>query len=208
MNRILELAEEWDVDPKPLIQAVEDAARRQQRRESERLRRASAEPAQAEHRLKQARKAIEALPLRAKVHLHWRMAERLAYGPYGLNAEQVRQVMEDTNWVDEIMAALTEPLDDQGLIEFQHAYYWETGQVLTPEDAQRRLHGLNRTEPLRLLLRAWQEAGGQVLVDDRYNFDLIDFLQIAYRHLGETLSEDAVRCRLDRFRRSPTDSKG
>lgn len=181
MNDIRELAQEWGVEPEPLIEALEAAKERQDYSEVQRRIIASAEPAECAHRLRQARKAIEALPLRARVHLHWRLAERIAYGPYGLNAEQVRQVMEDPNWVDEILAALCEPMDAEG------------------EDPK---------QELRWLVLAWQRAGGQLLVEGSYDLDLIDFLKIAYRHLGGELTVDAIRRRLDRIRRSPLGSEG
>lgn len=178
MNDIRELAEDWDVDPEPLIQAVEAAQRSRRYWEGEHRVMADAEPAECTHRLKQAHKAIAALPLRARAHLHWRLAERLARD---LPTEQRRRLMEDTDLVVEILAALTEPLDTER------------------EDPQQQL---------RWFVQAWQEAGGQVEIDDRYDFDLIEFLQIAYQQLGEKLTEDAVRRRLDRIRRDPLDSEG
>lgn len=181
MNDIRELAHEWDVEPEPLIQAVEDAQQGRRYREAQKTLIASAEPAECAHRLKQARKAIEALPLRARAHLHWRLAERIACGPCGLDREQIRRLMQDTNLVAEILAALNEPLDAE------------------PEDRQ---------QEFRWLVRAWQHAGGQVEFDDRYDGDLIEFLGIAYQRLGETLTADAIRRRLDRIRRAPLGSEG
>lgn len=178
MNGIRELAEEFGVKAEPLIQAVEAAKRARRYWEGEHRVMADAEPAECAHRLEQTHKAIAALPLRARAHLHWRLAERLARG---LPTEQRRRLMEDTDLVAEILAALTEPLDTER------------------EDPQQQL---------KWFVQAWQEAGGQLLVDDRYDLDLIEFLRIAYRHLGETLSEDAIRRRLDRIRRDPLDSEG
>lgn len=181
MNDIRERAQEWDVEPEPLIDAVEAAKERQHYREVQRRIIASAEPAECAHRLGQVRKAIEALPLRARAHLHWRLAERIAYGSYGLNAELIRQVMTDTNWVDEILDALDEPLDTEA------------------EDPK---------QELKWFVQAWERAGGQLLVEDRYDLDFIEFLQIAYQHLGQTPTVDAIRRRLDRIRRSPLRIEG
>lgn len=181
MNDIRELAEEFGVKAEPLIQAVEAVQQMKSYWEAQKPLIASAEPAECAHRLRQARKAIEALPLRARAHLHWRMGERIAYGACHLNAEQIHQVMESANWVDEILAALTEPLDAE------------------PEDRQ---------QVLRRLVQGWERAGGQVEIDDRYDGDLIEYLGVAYQYLGEILTEDAVRRRLDRIRRTPSDSEG
>lgn len=178
MNNIRELAEEFGVKAEPLIQAVEAAQRRRRYWDANRRMMADAEPAQAEHRLLQARKAIAALPVRAQAHLHWKLAERLVFG---LSREQRRRLMEDTDLVAEILAALTEPLDTER------------------EDPQQQL---------KWFVQAWQEAGGQVEIDDRYDGDLIEFLQTAYQQLGEKLTEDAIRRRLDRIRRAPLDSEG
>jgi len=172
MNDIRELAQDWDVDPEPLIQAVEAAQRRRRHWEANHRMMADAEPAQAEHRLMQAHKAVAALPVRAQAHLHWKLAERLAYGPCSLSREQRRQLMENVDLVAEILAALAEPLDTER------------------EDPQQQL---------KWFILAWQEAGGQLWEGGRYDLDLIDFLRFAYRHLGEPLSEDAVRCRLNRI---------
>lgn len=131
MNDLRELAIEWDIDPELLIQAVESAQRTRRYQESQRPLIASALPSTCRRQLEKARKAIKALPLRAKVHLHWRLAERIAYGrsgltteqirqgvknpwnPYDLNAEQVRQLMECDDLVGMVLDALSEPLDSE-----------------------------------------------------------------------------------------------
>lgn len=174
MNKIRERAEDWDVDPDILIEAIKSAKHSRDRREARKPIIASAEPAECMDRLLQARKAIARLPRRARANLHWSLAERLAYGhdgrnPLGLDPEQTRRLM-GMNLVDEILAALTEPVE--------------------PEEPDREF---------QWLVRAWIDAGGQLKVDDRYDEDLIEFLQRAFMHLGEPLTEDAVRCRLNRI---------
>jgi hypothetical protein len=176
--KLRERAEWWGVDPEPLIQAVESAQQRVAYRERQKPQITSAEPADANRRLRQAHKAIAALPLRARAHLHWGLAERIAYGR-GLDPGQVRRLMQDTNLVELILDSLSEPIE--------------------PEEPDREL---------QWLLQAWVEAGGEVEIDDRYDGDLIEFLTIAYPYLGETLTPDAIRLRLDRIRRAPLDSEG
>ncbi|WP_095195863.1 hypothetical protein [Pseudomonas sp. Irchel 3A7] len=178
MIDLRERAKDWDVDPDPLIQAVESAMKGRRYRERQKPLIASAEPAKCTRQLGQAYKAIAALPLRARAHLHWELAERITYGR-GLDPEQVRRLMQDTNLVDMVLDALSEPID--------------------PEEPDREL---------QWLVQAWKRAGGEVQVDDRYDEDLIEFLTITYQHLGETLTHDAIRRRLDRIRRDPLDSDG
>jgi len=176
--KLRELAEEWDVDPQPLLEALASAQRVRRYRQGQKPLIASAEPADANHRLWQAHKAIAALPLRARAHLHWGLAERIAYGR-GLDPEQVRHLMQDTNLVELILDSLSEPIE--------------------PEEPDRELQGL---------VQAWEHAGGEVEIDDRYDLDLIEFLILAYQHLGETLTPDAIRLRLNRIRRSPLETEG
>lgn len=168
MNAIRELAEVCDVDPEPLIQAIE-AAKQTRCRRYEQKRLVDAEPAQANRRLKQAHKAITALPLRAKASLHWKLAERLAYGSIGLDRDQIRRLMQDVDLVSLILDAVSEPVET--------------------EEPDRELHHL---------LQAWQHAGGAVEFEDRHDEDLIEFLALAYQHLGDTLTHDAIRRRLGR----------
>ncbi|MFG0351927.1 hypothetical protein ACF8LD_12960 [Pseudomonas sp. zbq_5] len=165
------LAQEWDVDPKPLIAAVESTKRGRHYRDGQKPLIASAEPALCNRKLQQAHKAIAGLPLRAKAHLHWGLAERIAYGPAGLNPEQVRRLMEDTNLVDMILDALREEVE--------------------PEEPDRELQRLVKT---------WTAAGGQTHEGDRYDEDLIEFLFLTYQYLGdEKPTHDAIRRRLDRL---------
>ncbi|MHA6232736.1 hypothetical protein [Pseudomonas fluorescens group sp. PF-69] len=176
MIDLRERAEWWGVKPEPLIEALTAAQQVRRYREGQKPLIASTEPADANRRLRQAHKAIAALPLRARAHLHWGLAERIAYGR-GLDPEQVRRLMQDTNLVELILDALSEPVE--------------------PEEPDRELQGL---------AQAWERAGGEVEIDDRYDGDLIEYLTIAYEHLGETLTPDAIRLRLDRIRRAPLDS--
>lgn len=169
MIDLRERAEWWGVDPEPLIQAVESAMRSRQYWQGQKPLIASAEPADTNRRLRQAHKAITALPLRARAHLHWELAERIAHGR-GLDPGQVRRLMQDTNLVELILDALSEPVE--------------------PEEPDREL---------QWLVQAWVEAGGEVKIDDRYDGDLIEFLTIAYQYLGETLTPDAIRLRLNRI---------
>lgn len=171
MINLRELTQEWDVDPEPLIAAVEAAMRIRRCREGQQPLIASAEPAEANKRLRQAHKAVAALPLRAKAHLHWRMAERIAYSPAGLDRHQIRRLMEDTNLVGLILDALSEPIE--------------------PEEPDREL---------QRLVKAWTAAGGQTHEGDRYDEDLIEFLFLNYQYLGdEKPTHDAIRRRLDRL---------
>jgi hypothetical protein len=176
--KLRERAEDWDVNPVPLIEALASAQRVRRYREGQKPLITSAEPADANRRLRQAHKAIAALPLRARADLHWGLAERIAYGR-GLDPEQVRRLMQDSNLVDMVLDALSEPIE--------------------PEEPDRELQGL---------VQAWEYAGGEVEIDDRYDLDLIEFLTLVYQHLGETLTPDAIRLRLDRIRRSPLGIEG
>ncbi|OPK06777.1 hypothetical protein [Pseudomonas sp. VI4.1] len=180
MNDLRERAEFWGVDPEPLIQAVESAMRDRRYWELRKPLIASAEPADCKHRLKQAHKAIAALPLRARDHLHWHLADRIACDAR-LGREQVRHLMQ-ADLLTMILDALAERFDSE------------------VEDRQQ--------EFIRLVL-AWKDAGGEVEIDGRYDGDLIEFLGIAYQYLGETLTADAIRLRLDRApRRGPPETEG
>lgn len=179
MIDLRERAEDWDVDPEPLIEAVEAAQQRVAYKAGQQPLIASAEPADANHRLRQAHKAIAALPLRARAHLHWKLAERIAYGPAGLDREQMHRLMQDTNLVELILDLLSEPIE--------------------PEEPDREC---------QWLVQAWERAGGEVEIDDSYDLDLIEFLDIAYQHLGKPLNPDAIRLRLDRIRRAPLETEG
>lgn len=176
--KLRERAEWWGVDPEPLIAAVESAMRGRQYWQGQQPLIASAEPAQANKRLRQAHKAVASLPLRARAALHWAMAERVTSIIPGLDPEQIRHVMQDISWPDLILDALGEPVEPEADRECQ----W--------------------------LVEAWKRAGGQVKIDYHYDGDLIEFLGIAYKHLGEEPSDDAIRRRLDRIRRDPLDSEG
>jgi|APLak6261691555_1056199.scaffolds.fasta_scaffold00181_2 hypothetical protein len=180
MSDLRELAEEWDVDPEPLIEAVEAAQQGRHYWESKQRVLASAEPAVCIKRLRQAHKAIAALPLRARDHLHWHLADRIACDA-GLGREQVRGLMQ-ADLIGMVLEALAEPFDAE------------------VEDRQQ--------EFIRLV-RAWQRAGGEIEVDDHHDEDLIEFLTNVYQHLdGKKPSHDAIRRRLDRIRRAPFDSEG
>lgn len=179
MIDLRERAEWWGVKPEPLLEALASAQQRAAFKAGQRPLIASAEPADANHRLRQARKAIAALPLRARARLHWNLAERIAASIPGLGHEQIRFVLEEAKWPDLILDALSEPIEPE---ESDHELQW--------------------------LVKAWVEAGGEVEIGDRYDGDLIDFLSIAYCDLGEDLSRDAIRLRLDRIRRAPLDSEG
>lgn len=179
MIDLYERAEDWDVDPEPLINALESAKRVRHYRAGQQQLLASAEPAVANHRLQQARKALQALPLRARAALHWGLAERIATSIPGLDREQIRQIMEDSNWLNVVLDALSEPIE--------------------PEEPDREL---------QWFVQAWREAGGEIEFEGRHDGDLIEFLGIAYQHLGETLTTDAIRLRLDRIRRDPLETEG
>lgn len=201
MIDLRELAIEWEVDPEPLIKAVESAQRVRRHQLSQKPLIASAEPADCNHQLRQAHKAIAKLPLRAREHLHRHLADRIGHSfngpfdeqvrramlgtanPYGLSAEQSRYMMEDVDLVGIILDALSEPVE--------------------------------REEPdreLQWLAEAWIKAGGEVLAEDgshRYHEGLIEFLDIAYTHLdGEKPDTDNIRRCLDRIRRSPLRIEG
>lgn len=174
MIDLRELAHEWDVDPKPLIAAVESAVQGRRHGGGQKPLIASAEPAVCNRKLQQARKAVAALPLRARAHLHWRLAESITCGfagAYDLTPEQVRYLMQDMDLMDRILDALSEPLE--------------------PEEPDREL---------QWLVQAWQRAGGQIHEGDRYDEYLIEFLILTYQYLGdEKPTHDAIRRRLDRL---------
>ncbi len=182
MNELRERAkEDWGVEAEPLIKAVEAAIRHREYWAAQKPLIDSAEPAECAHRLRQAHKGIAALPLRARAHLHWSLAERLAYGPCGLDSKQIRALMEDTNLVTLLLDALGDPMD-----------------------TERK----DQPQELRWLVQAWVKAGGEVSIDGRYDGDLIEFLSTAYRHLGDARSDDAIRRGLDRIRRLPPKTEG